>query len=413
MTGNQLLFEIGLLGPSRVGKTSLISSIFRDGQRLLASSAVTIRANDRPTEVKMAQHARALDQLLQSGRFTPGALAPNHETVSFELLLDPGGDADGPSDQGVALRMLDFPGGWLDPANRPLTSEGDWKAVEEFILRSSVLIIPVDATVLVEAVTDPQRGAVPLLLDTYDVAQVARQWARGRAANADAPALALFVPVKCESYFADNGGRRDRSDELYDRFKTVYLDVLNAIEEEAGGDVEVLYTPVDTLGCVERVSGTWVPDADTHLRFDGRFMVRGRPTLSIVGVEDVLIALCRTLLAARKSAEEARARALAVQAQDAGRIAERDRGLVGNTFRTVDRALAGMYGDEQFRGFLDRRQALLQGLGLRRLGEYTRESGQAKALDAGHRRALEQLQALNEVVEDFARRQYSKRVCTP
>ncbi len=409
MEPTQVLFEIGLLGPSRVGKTSLVSSLFRDGQRLLKTSGVTIRANDRATEVKMRQQARALDSLVQSRRFTPGALAANHTTVSFDLLLDPRPTEDASSETGIALRMLDFPGGWLDPANRSTTHEDAWGEVEGFIVRSSVLIVPVDATVLMEAVTDRQRGAVPLVLDTYDVGQVARKWARSRAEKPDSPALVLFVPVKCESYFADNGGRHDRADELFDRFRSVYGDVLDAIAGEAER-TEMLYVPVDTLGCVERMSGTWVPDEDTDLRFEGRFLVRSKPVLSIHGVEDVLIALCKTLLAARKIAEEHRSLTTAESAHVARDRAERDRGLVGNVFRAVDRLATDAYGQDRVLDFVDRRTSVLRGFGLRRFGEYTSEVRSAERLDSAHQRALEQLRVLNAVVDDFSGRAYSSRV---
>ncbi|HEX6340246.1 hypothetical protein [Umezawaea sp.] len=412
MEPTRVLFEIGLLGPSRVGKTSLVSSLFRDGQRLLKTSGVTIRANDRATEVKMRQQARALDSLVQSRRFTPGALAANHTTVSFELLLDPGSAEDTAEETGIALRLLDFPGGWLDPANRSTAHEQAWSEVEGFIVRSSVLVVPVDATVLMEAVTAPQRGAVPLVLDTYDVGQVARRWARSRAERPDSPALVLFVPVKCESYFADNGGRHDRADELFDRFRSVYGDVLDAIAGEAE-HTEMLYVPVDTLGCVERMSGRWVPDEDTHLRFEGRFLVRSRPVLSIHGVEDVLIALCKTLLAARKTAEEQHVLATAEDAHAARGLAERDRGLVGNFFRLVDELATDAYGQDRVLDFVDRRTSVLRGLGLRRFGEYTSEVRAADRLDGAHQRALERLRLLDAVVDDFSGRSYSSRVRSP
>ena len=40
---HELVFRIGLVGPSRVGKTSLITALLRDSQRLLQGTPVSMR----------------------------------------------------------------------------------------------------------------------------------------------------------------------------------------------------------------------------------------------------------------------------------------------------------------------------------------------------------------------------------
>jgi hypothetical protein len=42
----QRLFKLGLIGPTQVGKTSLITSLLTDGQRLLEGGPVTFTAAD-------------------------------------------------------------------------------------------------------------------------------------------------------------------------------------------------------------------------------------------------------------------------------------------------------------------------------------------------------------------------------
>ena len=46
---------------------------------------------------------------------------------------------------------------------------------------------------------------MPRLLDVLAVEQVARNWAIERNLRPAEPALLVFCPVKCESYFTDNG----------------------------------------------------------------------------------------------------------------------------------------------------------------------------------------------------------------
>ena len=76
------------------------------------------------------------------------------------------------------------------------------------------------------------------------------------------PALLAFCPVKCESYFSDNGGRVSKSEELLRNFREVYARVIEAVRAEAL-KADVLYAPVDTIGCVEVIDAEWPLDEQT------------------------------------------------------------------------------------------------------------------------------------------------------
>ena len=145
-----------MVGPSRVGKTSLITALLRDGQRLLEGTPVSMRAIGTPTQRRLAQHRRDLDGALLAGEFDPGALGGSQEQFTFQLLLDPGVPG-----AGIELQLLDYPGGWLDPVNRPADREAQWEECERFLEQASVLIVPIDAAVLMEATATiaPARGA--------------------------------------------------------------------------------------------------------------------------------------------------------------------------------------------------------------------------------------------------------------
>ena len=112
---------------------------------------------------------------------------------------------------GIELQLLDYPGGWLDPVNRPPAAEAQWDECERFLEQASVL----DRA-------DRRRGdhgghrGVPPARGPVDPGHPAGRrrgpaWLKRRNERPDEPALLLFCPVKCESYFADNGGRRDLS----------------------------------------------------------------------------------------------------------------------------------------------------------------------------------------------------------
>jgi hypothetical protein len=157
---------------------------------------------------------------------------------------------------GIRLELLDYPGGWLDPATRPHDRDRDWQACQRFLQQCSVLLVPVDAAVLMEPTSAAQLRAVPSILTTPEVGEVVRHWLKERNWRPDEPALLMLCPVKCESYFDDNGGRRDEGEELLSRVRRVYADVIEAVPAEAP-HVRVVYAPVDTIGCVEILHAEW------------------------------------------------------------------------------------------------------------------------------------------------------------
>ena len=53
MTENKIVYKIGMVGPSRVGKTSLITALLRDGQRLLEGTPVSMKAVGTPTQRRL------------------------------------------------------------------------------------------------------------------------------------------------------------------------------------------------------------------------------------------------------------------------------------------------------------------------------------------------------------------------
>jgi hypothetical protein len=176
--------------------------------------------------------------------------------------------------------------------------------VRDFIVSSTILLIPVDATMLMEASTGDQRNAVRRLLAIEDVAEIAREWAMARRERSAEPALAVFCPLKCESYFSDNGGTRDSSALLRAKFEKVYRDVISVIEAKAPRAL-LLYSPIDTLGCAELVSADWISDDLSGLDLQASYRVRGsHPKISRAGAGDVMRVLCRNLAQGIEALEE-------------------------------------------------------------------------------------------------------------
>ncbi|PPK64108.1 hypothetical protein V5P93_006328 [Actinokineospora auranticolor] len=289
-----LSLRVGLVGPSRIGKSTIVNCLLRSGESLLARTSVRMRWADAPTENKIQDLRDELEGRRVSGQFEPGAMCGTEEPFRFRLKFDPGlPDAE------LHLDLLDHPGGWLDPRRR--VDEERRLRCREFIATATVLLIPVDAVVLMETVNNPNQRHVPRTLTLSAVEDVVTDWARHRHRQPGEPAPAIFCPVRTESCFADNGGRRDRSAQLLARVREVYGPVLSAIRTEAPR-TRVQHCPIDTMGCVEFRSGAWrVPEGTRGApQFLARYRIRrgpdGRPPeLSAVGADDVLALVVRHL----------------------------------------------------------------------------------------------------------------------
>lgn len=368
-------FKIGVLGPSRVGKTSLIASVLADSSRFLGGTKVTLKPRSTDTEIRIMNRREELDGAVLAGQFDHVALSGTQEPAYFDLVLETGA-----SGAGLGLTLLDFPGGWLKAANRRPDQEEDWQKCREFMAESSVLLIPIDATVLMEASTPRHRRALPATLNTAEVQSVAEDWATERLMRPDEPALVILVPVKCESYFADNGGTVAAGQVLLETVQQVYTNVLDVIRAN-DPNAQILYCPVDTLGCVELRGAEWEPEPKTPggLRFEARFSIRKPAKISVRGAEDVLIAICRLLTSARRETEQEQV----VHLQDLALRAE---------------ALA-----RQPEGFLRSIWLWANGTMAARRDDATRKT---RAAGISRQRAL----LLAEAVDTLARRQYSDRV---
>jgi hypothetical protein len=315
-------FKIGIIGPSRVGKTTLIATLLRDAQRMLEGSPTRIEADDGATQARIDDHDNELQGALRSGRFRNHALKGTEEPFGFKLRLEPGNGA-----ASLRFDVLDFPGAWVT-SQLPEHVAG-WKECRAWIESSRVLLVPIDATLLMETQFEEHEQVLNKLLTMAQVEKVVRMWAKQRQQQAAEPAMLLLCPVKCETYFADNGGLRNASRRLLDRVRQVYASVISAAKGEAP-HVQIAYAPVDTLGCVELISADWEEDSRKpgDFIFSTMFRVIKPGELRSKGADSLMAMLCSEAL--KLAGERARELAEVMRggADAAAERAERSEGFL-------------------------------------------------------------------------------------
>jgi hypothetical protein len=306
-------FKVAVVGPSRVGKTTLLAAILSETERELAGTGVRILAGET-TQERIHRQRLALRRAIASEEFDAAALSGNQTTSMYEVILRADGDPSvAPQDRidfEIPFEILDYPGGWLNPLTRSRSAEAQqqWPVCEDHIQRSVMLLVPIDAAVLMEASRPAERGSVIDLLGIEEVTAMARLWARSRKDSEDEPAVLVLAPLKCEKYFDDNGGGGEGAPRLKQLVQDTYRDAVEAVQAEAPGRVKVVYAPIDTYGCVELMKGIWHDVGGDYLEFTGHYRFRGRPPrISEKAAATVMRELCRSVIAA----EAARTRALA------------------------------------------------------------------------------------------------------
>jgi GTPase SAR1 family protein len=291
-------FRIGMLGPSRVGKTSVVISLLTDAEATLAGTPVSLRAADEATAERVRKRRLELEGGVLAGHFNSRVMPGNQTHNYFHLELRAGSR----NPELLRLSLLDFPGGWMHRRDQMSDADRkDWDECHDFLVDSNILIVPVDATVLMEASESAHWQSVPEVLETVTVSEIIQDWAASRFQNNREPAMVIFAPIKCERYFSDNHGFRDASRELRERFLRVYGRMIELIRIKAPHAL-IRYSPIDTLGCVELVSAKWTADesAPDVLRPEGTFTVRIGQGISVKGADNVLRDLCEVLTESRR-----------------------------------------------------------------------------------------------------------------
>ncbi len=321
--GDRAHIKIGLVGPRGVGKTSLVTALIASGTESLHGSPVTLAPNARSAK-RIHTFNDTLESSLLVEDFEAPDLKPTEslDSLEFDLTID-----DDPT-IGIGFDILDFPGGWIGREPKP-------ERYEEFtrhIKQSPILLIPIDATYLMEAKEPWVRKKLYRALQRSEIRSIVVDWATRRNEQPEEPAVLVLVPVKCESYFSDNGGNRDRSRQLHKTVMDVYGDVIQqARDETTKVELDVHYCPVDTLGCVRLVKGIWAEDSDGVPQFRAQFTLQGgRPKLNRLGAGDLLGAITKYLVTTKKTLEDEDAQKAQAKAERDSERATEDRGFLGN-----------------------------------------------------------------------------------
>jgi hypothetical protein len=216
-----------LVGPSRVGKSSLLATMYREIDKMKTGFELT-PADE--TQDRLDEAYCSLSRVMQQPVSAPvdDLLRGTMDFIEhrFEVGFKNAREFD--------LVFHDFRGGAM------MKSGSDLDTLREKVAQSHVIFNVLDSVALMEV--DAVAGD---RLNGHD--RVHKLFSK--ALQAGEKYLIVFVLVKCEKYVKSPRGH----DQLISRFEERHRSVLRLIDElnERNGNVGALVIPAVTLGCVE------------------------------------------------------------------------------------------------------------------------------------------------------------------
>lgn len=282
-------FNIGMVGASGSGKTSLMTAMFLDMKQHLGAcpqttSSVKILLEDVETKQALRDAKYRFDSCIRMKKFVAWERSAECSHFGFKIVFDHDG-----KERSFGFRIMDYPRGLL--SNR---DEFD-KTCLPHISKSCALFVPIDAVALVKydderAKNSADAEKILSRLEVEKVVEVIKIWAGARS-QAERGILFL-VPIKTESYFKNSGCCvSEKASRLECLVRELYV---NKLREMSAKDVlDVVYNPVDTYGCVSLSLASW-KDKDGFLQEE--FDVVPNAKLRITGAVDLFSTIIRTTL---------------------------------------------------------------------------------------------------------------------
>lgn len=218
---------VTVLGASGVGKTTLLTSMYEQFNETVRNADLQLTP-DPQTSNELSDHLMSLKELLGEFEVSPEkSLQGTSEKRSYFFGLGKKG-----KQPEIKLELVDFPGDFI-------REEENAKVVEELLLTSLAVLIPIDAPALMEA--EGRWNA------RYNQVRRITDWFKRTYINLEREALVILAPVKCEKYLS----KPEAAQELLDAVKASYSELLDFLGAEGLKDkVTVVVTPVQTVGNV-------------------------------------------------------------------------------------------------------------------------------------------------------------------
>ena len=227
---------IAMVGPTRVGKTSLVAAMYGELEKELVSIGCTFSMEGGPTTRSINERLRELKRLgsedscslVQEGE----GIDPGVEKKEYVFHLDVG---DGGSPEAI-IKFVDLPGGWY------MANENSEEA-DKILRDANVSFLAVDAVALMEQPSAESDG-LGKYHERVNAPDYIKEAYKRALPHLDESHIIILTLIRAETYV-----RKNRTDELMEKAKDAYREMTSYLKKN-GVQIKVYACYVETVGSV-------------------------------------------------------------------------------------------------------------------------------------------------------------------
>jgi hypothetical protein len=228
--------EITMLGPSGVGKTTLLTAMYEQFESNIGLTDLELTPDDESSAIlqdRLVELKSMLDVFeARDRRGIMGTEAPAGPDSLRSFVFSIGKKGRTPS---LELHFRDYPGGYHGTKASPREKE----FVKNLLQNSVAVLIAIDAPALME-----QRGKFH---ERINRPQQIKDLIKQAYQDLNSPRLVIFAPVKCEKYLKNSQSTKA----LVNNVRQGYASLLNHFNsEQLSPWITSVITPVQTVGSV-------------------------------------------------------------------------------------------------------------------------------------------------------------------
>jgi GTPase SAR1 family protein len=213
--------KVCMMGPRQVGKTSILTAIFKNAGDFLTGSSIVLTPdglttnclNEKDSELRRIFHVKSFDEKPNIG------IDATSDVTDFKFNLRI-------SNANINLIIKDYPGEFLKDRQ---------EQVNEFVSEANAVFIAIDTPHLIEenGIYNEKKNSVSLVT-TYFKDNFSSQKMGNK--------LIILIPLKCEKYFNEN-----RMDEVRNKVEESYKELITFFQEQKG-KIACVLAPIKTVG---------------------------------------------------------------------------------------------------------------------------------------------------------------------
>lgn len=235
--------QITMLGPTGVGKTTLLTAIYEQFESNIGSTDLQLTPDDDSAAIlqdRLIELKSLLDVFEAKGRHGiqgTEAIAGPESLRSFTFGLGKKGTA--PS---LQLRFCDYPGGYHETK----ATAAEKKFLTELVRESAVVLIAIDTPALMEKISKPEKPG--RYHEKINRPSQIKDLFKKVYQDLNSPRMVIFAPIKCEKYIKDTKSAK----ELAVKVKQGYDPLIQQFKSEPlTNKIVSIITPIQTIGSVQ------------------------------------------------------------------------------------------------------------------------------------------------------------------